>query len=139
MRRSRGRLAFRALAGDLAVALALGLGVAGCAAAPEAIVAEVESALAARDLQRLDDAVTAESRPLLAAMNAAAVDSRSPLLAHPPRRPTRIVAVTPAGDGVVALDLEDDRGRTEWVVRQEDGRWRLDLVATANRRPFLGL
>ena len=143
--RGQGRHAWRGVArkGAFAlggfVAVALGLGAAGCAAPPESIVAEVEGALASGDLERLDAAVTADSRPLLAAMRAAAIADRSPLQAHAPRRPSRIVAVSPAGTGAVALDLEDDRGRSEWVVRQEGGRWRLDLAASATRRPFLGL
>ena len=111
----------------------------GCAGPPEAIVPQLEAALRDGDRAAVEALLTEESRGLLDTMlDAPHPESRWPLGLHAPQEPSRVVAVTPSGAGVVTLEVEDAGGKSEWILRQEAGRWRVDLIASSSRRAVWG-
>ncbi len=124
-----------------AVALvACSLVLAGCAGPPEAVVADLELALRSGDRAAVEGLLTEESRGLLTTMlDAPRPESRWPLGLHAPTTPSHVVAVTPGPAGVVTIEVEDATGKSEWVVRLEAGRWRVDLIASSSRRAMWGM
>jgi hypothetical protein len=110
--------------------------VLGCQGDPAAVVAQVEVALRHGDRGELLALVTRASRPVVAAAWAA---GGSMLAVTPPKTPVAVVAVQPGEvSAVVTLraGVGADAVQREWVLVQEDGRWRLDLMATSSRRPW---
>lgn len=111
-----------------------------CAGAPEAVVPELEAALRSGDRAAVEALLTEESRGLLATMlDAPHPEGRWPLGLHAPAEPSHVVAATPTGTGIVTLEVEDAGGKSEWIVRMESGRWRIDLIASSSRRAVWGM
>ena len=133
-----GVFAFRAL--RLVLALALTLGASGCGESPDAFPAAMDAALASGDPAAVSALLTSDSRALLDVMrDAPHPDGRHPFAMHAPKRPTRTVEVLAPDAETRVLRVNDGERDGEWVLRKEAGAWRLDLAASASRRPFLGL
>jgi hypothetical protein len=113
----------------------------GCATPPEAFVPRFEAALATGQAEQVLPLITAASRPLVGALLAA---GPAELRAQAMRTPLEVVDIRPddAADAGMGFLLQvrpqgQPAGITrDWVILQEDGQWRLDLAATALRRPW---
>jgi hypothetical protein len=114
--------------------------LAACAGAPEDLPAALDAARAAGDRGAVEQLLTEDSRALLATMREAPhPEGRDPFGLHTPMRKLEVLQRTDASDGGVILRVSDGEREAEWIVRQEAGRWRLDLAASSTRRAFFGL
>jgi hypothetical protein len=116
--------------------MALALALSGCQGDPAAAVAQLEAALQHGNRSELLGLVTRASRPVVAAAWAAG----GPMLAVvPPKVPVAVVGVQ-RGEASAVVTVRAGAGagavQREWVLVPEDGRWRLDLMATSSRRPW---
>lgn len=126
-------------AATAAVVLSL-LALAGCGEPPEAFPARMEAALRSGDKEAVRALLSRDSRAMLDTLwDAPHPEGRQPFAMHPPQRPTQLKDVLRQSSDLVVLRVNDGEGDGEWVLRHEAGGWRLDLAATASRRPFLGL
>ena len=150
----RRRAYCRALCHVAAVLGAASLALA-CTAPPEAFPARIDAALASGDGAAVEALLTRASRPVFAAMQASAEPTGgAPFRIAAPKTPTELVQLQP-GENAVVLTVRSGAmakggamagaggasgpGATtrEWVVVKEEGEWRLDLMATSARRPWL--
>lgn len=124
----------------LAWTLLAGAALTGCAAGPETLPTQMHAALAAGDGDAVRALLTVESRALLDTLqDAPHPEGRWPFGLHAPTRPTEVLDVQRPDDSTAVVRLRDGELQGEWVLRREAGSWRLDLAASASRRPFLGL
>lgn len=129
----------RLVAGAAAVLLCA-LALSGCGEPPEAFPARMEAALRSGDKEAVRALLSRDSRAMLDTLwDAPHPEGRQPFAIHPPKRPTQLKDVLRQSSDQVVLRVNDGEGDGEWVLRHEAGAWRLDLAATASRRPFLGL
>lgn len=120
---------------------ALALALLGCQQSPQEFVVDFEQALQGGDPERVADRLTPESRPVYLAMvaaGAATADRPNPFAPRVPGVSAKVSRVLPIEDGVV-LELNVGDLQREWVLTRAGGRYRLDLLATATRRPYAGL
>ncbi len=130
----------RPLRGALAVA-ALLVAATGCEQSPQEFVLAFETALASGDAERVAPLLTAESRPVFRALVATGGASdalKDPFKPRKPQQSARVGRVVPIDDGVM-IDVHIGEQRREWLLTRVGGRYRLDLLATATRRPWGGL
>lgn len=122
---------------QLALLLLLTATAGGCVASPEAAVQDLQSALAADDLEDVANLCSRASRPLVRAVWLATPGPTSPFRLKPGAKSATVVSVRQQGTRQVAVVRAASVER-EWVFVQEDGQWRLDLLETAMRRPWNG-
>ena len=90
--------------------------------------------MASQSLAQVEPLLTRESRALWRAMAACGGD----FLPRAGKRPIQVAGVQ-ALDGVgVLVTVRGGPVTRDWVLVQEDGEWRLDLLQTSARRPWQG-
>lgn len=122
------------------VFLATALGLTGCADDPGAFLQRFEAAVASGEPARVRPLLTRASRPifdtLIAAQRADGAPADGPFDPRPMKQPTRLVDSRPMRGGVV-VTVQADGQRSEWVLLEEGGQLRLDLLGTSDRRGWL--
>lgn len=111
----------------------LALALASCAAGPELLPDRVHAALQSGRVSEALPLVTVASRPYLLALAAA----RGPGVIGfgPLPQPSAIRKITAQGSRLV-LEVAAGNTAREWVLVNEDGQWRIDLLETSVRRPW---
>jgi hypothetical protein len=113
----------------------------GCQPGPEIFPQRFDAA-AGQGLEGILPLLTRSSRAAVEALGQSKGAQPNPFLPSKVAQPTKVLAVRAIEGGVVLQvstsdpDTPGDSRKSEWVLRQEDGGWRLDVLATANRRPL---
>ncbi|MBI5607933.1 MAG: hypothetical protein HY902_03540 [Deltaproteobacteria bacterium] len=111
------------------------LALTACQSTPEQTCLALDQALHRRDLEAVHRLVTRASVPAVDVLWRAG-DAQSSPLRLPAQAPNVTVkAVRSQGVRQIATVARGSVER-EWVLLEEDGRWRLDLFETALRRPW---
>ena len=116
----------------------LWLAATACEQTPQDFVLAFEKALAGGEAERITPLLTAESRPVFRALIATGSASSSlpnPFLPKAPESSARVGRVVPIDNGVM-IDVHVGDERREWLLTRVGGRYRLDLLSTATRRPW---
>ena len=122
------------------VVLLLSAASAGCQQTPQEFVTDFEWALNSGDQGQVADRLTPESRPIYGALVAAGPavgEGASPFAPRQGGKPATVSRVLPIDDGVM-IELKIGDTQREWILTRAGGRFRLDLLATATRRPYTG-
>ncbi len=117
-----------------ALPLAL-LALPACHTSPEKTCLDLDQALHQRDLQAVHQLVTRASLPAVDVLWRAGERENSPLRLKAEAPVLSIRSVRSQGVRQIATVAQGPTER-EWVLIEEDGRWRLDLFETALRRPW---
>ena len=113
------------------------LGLSACQQTPQEYVGELEQALGSGDVERVAQLLTPESRPVYRALVAAgsATSAPSPFAPRSVEGAATVSRVVAIDNGVM-IELRVGETQREWVLTSAGGRYRLDLLATATRRPY---
>ncbi len=135
---------FRFLSGCLVIAGTLGLG--GCQPGPETFAKRFDAAVATGRIEATLPLLTRNSRAAVEALGQATGEGANPFTPRAGAAPTKVLGMRAFQDGLLLQvtrggasrpdPLSDAAQASEWVLRNEDGAWRLDLIATASRRPL---
>lgn len=108
------------------------LAVLGCEPGPETFVARFDAAVASGDLAQVLPMLTADSRSLVQALQ---TGGAKPFALPAKVGPTQVVERRRVQRGLL-LRVRSGERTASWILVQEGGGWRLDLLATASRRAF---
>ncbi|MCO4761982.1 MAG: hypothetical protein KC502_10795 [Myxococcales bacterium] len=107
-----------------------------CQSGPEAFPSQLDAALATGKLDDVLPLLTENSRSAVGAMRLAKGEGANPFLPVAGGKATELLSLRTVQEGVLAKVKCGDK-TAQWVLRQEHGKWRLDLLATSNRRSLL--
>jgi hypothetical protein len=116
-------------------AVAVALSVAGCASDPSTFPTRLERAIASGQVDQVERLLTRESRPLFLAMTATSARRDGPFALLTPKQTVRTLGVQRGENGVL-LSVQVGSEVRDWVLVEEGGDYRLDLMATSARRPW---
>ena len=121
----------------------------GCQPGPEAFAPKLDAAMASGDLAEVLPLLTRRSRAVVRSLGVKSLAWAQSAKAGSPQagsvflprggQATEVVSVRTVRSGgrtAVVLEVRAGEGSQEWVLRQEDGGWRLDLLSTADRLPL---
>jgi hypothetical protein len=117
------------------VALVAVLGAAGCASDPATFPTRLERALASGQVEQVERLLSRESRPLFRAMTATSARRDGPFALLTPKQTVRTLGIQ-RGESGVLLSVQVGSEVRDWVLVDEGGDYRLDLMATSARRPW---
>ena len=134
----------RVVVAGVVIAGALGLG--GCQPGPETFAQRFDAAVETGRIEATLPLLTRSSRALVETLGQATGEGANPFTPRAGGGPTKVLGMRAFQDGLLLQvtrggatnpdPLSDDVQASEWVLRKEDGAWRLDLLATASRRPL---
>ena len=104
-----------------------------CVHEPAEFVADLEAALSTGDVQAVMPLLTVASRPLVGAL--VQVRGKAGAGLKVPRTRAAVKSLSQQGTRLV-LQVQADGLERDWMLVQEGGNWRLDLLETAVRRPW---